>query len=231
MSQERHVLKALILSAIGLLSLMALTTSGAWGQELRILGAKAPASESFNGEAITEYLFRVPPQFVLVHCKVKTIDEAVALPNGWTDENELYTQCQTLQKEVTSPGCKPAEPISMKGNKFLILHSGRNYLLFAPSKNAKGEYNPFGTIKFNEETCALPSENKATGSVVFECLTEGGASGNCNEEIVKRRIRPAPAALFEGDKLSFGINPMTLEGTGSLFLTGGKAGCKWSGVV
>ncbi len=231
MSYSKHTFRAFGLCLAAALSLVAFFAISAQAQELRILGAKAGASESVGGEAVTEGLLLVPAQELIIHCAKFAVNEGTALVDGTIHGTIAFSGCTTLQKNVLVPGCKPAEPISAKGLSLLILHNSKNYVLIEPSKNAKGEFEPFTTIKFNEETCGLPPANKVTGSVVVECLTAAKASGNCSEELVKHEITPAPAALFPGDKLSFGLNPATLDGVASAFLTGGKAGCKWSGVV
>jgi hypothetical protein len=107
-----------------------------------------------------------------------------------------------------------------------ILHNSKTYILVEPLAGGV-----LATIQFDPAKCVLPEENEITGSYVVECLTGSGEAGSCSEEMTAHQMRPVNSGLFSSDKLFFGENSMTLEGTDAVKMTGVNAGKPWSVVV
>ncbi len=224
-ARHRAVRLSLLLSA--LLGLMSFLTTLAYGQEVKVLGAKLAApSETASGSAHVEGNFLVPSQGLQILCANYTVQEGVIFNNGTAQGKGQASSCKTWVKGVENKGCKPIEPISGSGKGKMILHNGKVYLLGEP--DASGTY---GILKFNEETCALPPSTKITGTTVGECLTSSLTAGNCTEELVTHLVQQAPEALFPGDTLKFGLNTVRIDGIAAVSMTGANKGCKWSGLI
>ncbi|HKT83781.1 MAG TPA: hypothetical protein VJQ84_08090 [Solirubrobacterales bacterium] len=194
---------------------------------LTVGGKTLEANETLTSTAVTEYLVNVPKKNMIIHCKkiVKFWEWLFFGFIPYFHHVEELRECVTLGggKEVVN--CKPIEPIVFKSVGLLILHNSKTYILFEPESGKK-----MGTIELGE-LCALAETSDVTGSFVVECLTSGGASGNCSEEMATHKMRSASAALFSADSLNFGSNQMTFEGTEAVTLSGVNAGNAWGASV
>ncbi len=225
MSHATCGLKALGLSFLVALSLMAFAASGAQAvAEMKVSGSKLVTNETLEGVAVSPYLATIPGQKLEIHCKTVNTHWIWLSGDWWFERQHLLSGCETLQNGKAVVACNPInQPVVFSAIALPILHNNVTYLLMEPEAGGV-----FGTMQFNSETCALAEDTEITGSYVLECLTAGGVSGNCNEELATHNVRPASTALFSKDALSFGENPMTITGTEAVKMSGANEGLKWS---
>lgn len=233
MSHAEHGLKALGLSLMATLGLMAFMTAGAQAQEWRVLGAKLLADETITVSADTEVLLLVPEKLLVIHCSTVTTDEGkllVAAPVD-IDIKLLLSKCKTLYNGVEIPACKPVEPVMFKALLLLMLHNNKNYLLVEEQKAESEEEGTALGLYAASGSCLLFKHVGLTGAVVYECLTAAGAAGDCGEERLSRQIRPFPNQALFGVSLLWGKSAALLDGTLTARLSGSKIDCLWSGVI
>ena len=232
MSNAKRGLKALGLSLLAAMGLMAFLAAGAqatWD----INGTEIAANEPINGNFVTgqEGLLLVPAQNLVIHCKtfkIETGSQLLALPALDADLNIQYEECKTLVKGSENVGCKP-EILLVKALVLIFLHEANKeiFLLAEPSEAGK----PFTTIHYNEETCALPPLPQVTGSVVFECYKEALKLDDCKTAKIKHLIKPANPALFPSDMLKYGLNAAEIHGEAEVFLNGTFIGKTFNALV
>ena len=229
MSNAKRGLKALGLSLLAAMGLMAFLAAGAqatWDLEGIEIIKDIPVGGNFV--AGQEGLLLVPTQNLVIHCKKFTIEKALLLklPALDADADLKYEDCKTLVKGVENAGCKP-EILPVKALLLPFLHNGEIYIL---AEQQTGVPN-FTVIHYNEETCALPPLPAVTGSVVFECYKEALKLDDCKNSLAIHLIRPAPPALFPTDTLKYGLNAAEIHGEAEVFLTGEDLNKKWNALV
>jgi hypothetical protein len=116
-------------------------------------------------------------------------------------------------EEVSS--CIPGN-LTFNSTTNLFLHNGKTY-------NALS-VNTITTYKTGLG-CPLAAKNVVSGTVVLE-----DPEGNFEKEATKHLIQVLPNGLFPELKMFFGANPLTLDGSWVLSLTGSHAGKTWSGI-
>ncbi len=230
MSNTKRGLKALGLSLMAAMGLMAFTAAGAQAITWDINGAEIGANNSNvtgNIVAGTTGLLLVPAQNLVIHCSKFTVEEGTLMSVANNAHAKLkYSECSTTVKGVKSPGCTP-EILAVTAKILPILHNSKVYLLVEPLTAGQ----PFTTIHYNEETCALPPLPTVTGSVVFQCYTGALVAADCKTARIKQTIMPAPAALFPTDVLKYGLNESTIHGEGEVFLKGADAGKTFNALI
>ena len=229
MSNAKRGLKALGLSLMAAMGLMAFTAVSAQAFNWDINGAEIKTLETATGKLKSGQtaLLLVPAQSLVIHCTGFTVNEGALELDNTAHVKLTYTGCTTKVKGSENVGCKPEIlPVSAKILPFL--HSSKVYLLVEPLTAGQ----PFTTIHYNEDTCALPPLVSVSGSVVFEC--ENAANGgqkDCKEAASPQLVRPAPPALFEIDKLQYGLNPAEIHGRAEIALTGVNANKPFNALI
>jgi hypothetical protein len=235
MSIRRNGLKALGLSVIAALSLMAFMAAGAQANWL-VEGVELKANETVSVAAHTEGKLAVPAKNIEFRCTTIGAEGLKLVASSEKAEGKVkFTGCTAFQISTgtAQANCKPKEPITAGGFALIILHTnGQNYILFSPETG-----KPFTTVEL-PELCALAETSPVTGSLVAECgkLAEVEkklvfSHLDCNTSEVTHLIQPASASLFEADKLKFGANPATLAGIAAVKLSGANVNKAWAGHV
>jgi len=227
MSHKRRGLKAFGLSLLAVAGLMAFMAAGAHANWL-VEGVELAANENVAVETVVEGKLAVPAKNVEFRCKVVEAEGLKLLAKSEKAEGKVkFKTCLAfeLKTGVAVKNCNPKEPIVAGGFALLVLHNAQNYVLFEPEAN-----KPFTVVEVGE-LCALTETSEVKGKLVAECLNEALAHVDCNVNELVHRLKPAPAALFEADKLLFGANPATLEGVAAVKLNGVNLNKKWAGHV
>lgn len=184
MNDRRHPLMALGVCLLASLALAAWVATA----------AQAAAEWSIDGKTMTELGISTAPlagemdtgkTFLLssttgkaktkitVECTKLVLEKGLLLKGGEATAELLYSSCKTKLSEAESKVCKPTEPLTLPVRLLMILHGNRIHAL----------EDLGGTVKFGGE-CALPTENKITGSVVYECPNGKEPGNNCEKEQV-----------------------------------------------
>ena len=256
MSYRRNGLRALGVSLMAALGLMAFTAAGAQAAFLYLEGGVtktlAVESEPVVSAHNTGTLL-VPGLNIEIQCKKVESDPTAKvklLANSVVAHGHLlFTECESfeIENKVTKVkltllgSCKPSSPGTASGTVLagglaeLVLHeaTGRTYVLFKPlSPKKEGEKVPF-TIVVLPETCALAETSEVTGSLVAECgeLVTGAFGGdkNCKTHRVEQLLQQAPQALFPTDQLKFGEQNASLDGIAAVKFGAPCANCSWGG--
>ena len=207
------------------MAIMAATVLAEWSVEEETLKEMEVGRTEVGVEAsaVGELSLLVPSENLVIHCKKTASDVGRILQGNELHGTLLISECTTLINGKTSSGCKPEEPIIVKGTGLLILHEGKTFILFEPISG-----KPFAQLSYNEKECALPSKPTITGSFVAECKEPT----LCETESVSHSLSPASVVLFGSDKLKYGLKEATLDGTVALKLNGEVVeedkGKKWS---
>ena len=175
----------------------------------------------------TEFLILVPAMSLIIHCNNLQVVDGLLFATNVAHATLSWTGCATLQGGKTSPGCKPSEPWEAKAIIKPILHNGEIYLLFSPLEAGKN----LAVVKFNEEACALPSENPVRTSFVMECYKGVLVLDDCKVAKVTHTLKFAPKALFGGDTLTWGLNPMEVHGEFEFFMLGADFNKTWNALI
>lgn len=240
----RKGLRALGLSLLAVFGLMAFMAAGAQAGWLILLGAvtdelKAGEVEEVQATQHVDGILLVPGALnleILCHeissndiLLIGSNNSALADATGKVLFNNCLTS--TITPLTRAAKCDPVnQPIEAAGKAHIILHSGKNYVLFEPTTGLSGV---FTVVKFGAE-CALVEDSEITGQLVAECghLSGGVFVGlDCKTHQTTGLLRQAPAALFPSDKLQFGEQNATLDGIAAVTLSGKNAGAGWGGHV
>jgi hypothetical protein len=222
-----------LMAALSLMAFVGATQASAlWLESGATITSKLPGNAKIvgleNEHAVAHLVLVTPAKELEILCKAATALEGQLLSGTVLVSGKLsFSECQTFQKKVLSPGCKPSEPIvTEKILAHLILHPAGEltYVLIEPEAPA----TKFALFDFNEETCALPDTNIA-GSVAAECLGEEWQLmattkvDYCLSELKNHLITEAPRALFPSDVLKYGANETFIRGVLNVFLNTGNA--------
>ena len=220
MRDTKRGLKALGLSLLAATGLMVFMAAGASAASFNVNG-KSGLHATASGGLIVEVLLLVPGQSNLViHCAEAVVTEGLVYADGTKVHVTIsYSGCKTLIEGKENAKCV-AEILPVKAKLLPIAHNGKSYMLAEPLTAGQ----PFTTIHYNEETCALPSLPTVTGSVVFECEDGSLVQESCATLKSVRLIRSAPAALFPSDTLKYGLFAATFDERAEVFLTGEHSG-------
>ncbi len=230
MSNAKRGLRAFGLTLVAAMGLMASMAAGASAITWDVGGKEIAGTVTASGKLKSGQtaLLLVPAQSLVLHCTGFTVNEGSLLTNNTAHANLKYTGCTTKVKGVESAGCKP-EILEVKAKVLPILHTdGLVYLLVHPLTAGQ----PFTTIHYNEETCALPPLPTVTGSTVFHCENiTTGLKLSCSHPKTNILILPADPALFPSDTLQYGLNAAAIHGKAEIFLTGVNAGKEFNALI
>jgi hypothetical protein len=240
MNYRRKGLRALGLSFLAALGLMAFMAAGAQANWLILHGGKtvelkAPVAASAHTEGnlkVTD-AFNTEILCNTIGAQELFLNEKSTLASGKVQFSGCKTWQLTKEGNKEQPKCKPVEPITAGGTAHLVLHktevaketfSTINYVLFVPVTG-----KPFAVVEFGEE-CALGEEVAVTGQLGAECghlkVTELENKEvhkefvrlDCANHQVTGLLRPNQGLL--GDALKFGANNASLTGSASVSLSG-----------
>jgi hypothetical protein len=218
MSHPKRGLKALGLSLLAALGLMAFMAAGAQANWLILHnGGTSEAKATVSAKAHTEGNLKVEDSFKTeilcstIAAQELSLGEKSTLAAG----KVAFSGCKTWQSGKAQPNCNPAEPITAGGTAHLTLHNSKNYVVFKPSGAS------FAVVEFGE-LCALGEEVAVTGSLAAECgwLTGGAFAGlDCNVHQVEGLLRPVVPQSLLSTGLKFGANTASLTGSAGVRLT------------
>jgi hypothetical protein len=226
MSHRKSGLRALglsFLAVLGLMAFMAAGASGNWLVELKELHTTEEVIIDNHGESLPILL--VAAQKLEIDCHEIEGKDILLQPLSTLATGEVwFDECLTTQNGNAAPGCNPInQPIKAGGSAHLILHENHEYVEFRPNAGI------FTLVQFNPKTCALVEDSEVTGSLVTECLSNALAAtlGAClvDEKVHLLRER---SVQFLGAGLFFGENPATIHGIASAAVDSGE---DWSGHV
>lgn len=244
MRNGKHGLKALGLSFLAALGLMAFMAAGAQAVTWDVAGKELTENgQELDGAPKGEGLLLVPAQNVIIHCKNFTVDEGqlivkeikdaegktIASPNT-AHGGLLFSSCLTLVSGVDQPKCSNdvANGITILQAKAKIkpvLHNGSVYLLAEPLTSGGN----FTQIHYGPE-CALPLVN-IKGSVLLECENGSLVHRSCSFAAAKQLIKPVANQALLSDELKYGLNPATLDGEAEVFLKGKNEGQTFNALI
>ncbi len=239
MSHSKLGLKALGLSVLAALGLMAMIASAAqaqtgWLVNKAFITANTPITGTLHtGEAVLLSTIGTPEKAIEVLCETVSSEQGNIF-SGEKAEGLIvlkFTKCRTLISKVVSAPCKPKEPIIAAAKFHAILHTTgdkKTYLLFEPDVAGK----PFVTIEFGEE-CSFGA-TAVSGELVAECLNEKlekntATTDYCLEdltnhilqEVTTKKLFPLEGKAGSFDELLFGSRPAALDGLAKAFITAG----------
>lgn len=224
MRNSRRELRLLVLSVVVVLGLMAFVAAPAGADWLFSV-----PNQPVNASTHTEFNLKVKEFLNLeVLCATTESEDLLLLSGTGTAKGKVKVKgCKTwISGKDSTANCQPIEPIVVAAKAKLVLHGGKNYILVEPEIIGGN----FTLIKFNEEKCALASNNSVKGFLVAECaeLSEATVVGvDCAKASVMHLLQPNEA-LFTEDKFTLGGNAATLNGVLSVALVSGYA---WSGHI
>ena len=247
MKHRKHGLRALGLSSVAVLGLMAFMAAGAQAEakflylEKGVLKTLAGESEPFTS-LHTDIALSVPAKNLRILCPRVLSNIGSRLlgtnltPFGGVGHGEVnFLECKSflISTGAEQKNCVPRSPaapageIRTAGLVKLILHPANNTMMLFEKLIA-----PLATIQF-PELCALFTEGTLTGSLVAECgelkpaLTFLG--GNCATHRVTQLLKSVSEALAKelGDALKFGSSPAFVEGIATVQFGAPCAFCAW----
>jgi hypothetical protein len=243
---HKHMLRALGLSLIAALGLMAFSAANALAAgEILVEGSAALATgRTATGKQEGEGTLKVPALNIEIVCKKLTAGAGTKIisgPLGTLLAEVLYEECVvwSIKKEslelievlttcqiLASGATKTKGDITAVGTGSVVLHNINEVYLLAEGETVGGVKQPFATVEFTKGIgCPLATPVKIIGSAVFKHIT-----GNLNTgaAVVEPLIESSEAIQkLLGDKLLYGVNEAFIKGSALLALTGTHAGLKW----
>jgi hypothetical protein len=220
MHRKRRAIKALGLSLMAALSLMAITATAAQAGEFKVKGnsfaSQSIKSESVEGQvALSE--FSVWGLGIQIHCPVGDLSGTI-FQGGTVKLEVLFLECQVAgnknctiyEQEEENPG-----KIRTAGEGELIFHNGNHYVKF--------ESEAFNIVYIKGAKCTLPEEMVAQGSAALEVST-------ALSELVNQSFSNIDYETEEllGVSLFCSAEPSTVLGTeGTISLSGTREGQAW----
>ena len=225
---------ALGLSLLAIAGLMAFMAAGAQASEKSwlVLGADIAANQKVEVSTHKEFILDVPTETNLEILCLTVAGDDVLITAGTTTGSGtlLFTNCKIFQNGVEKTACEKKvtggvvegllEPITVSGKGKLILHGGKNYVLFEPTV-AGGVLGP---VRF-DPPCPLPETNNLKGSLVAECLTSALVASDCATQELVHLFQQAPEALFPEDKITYGTKTAKVLGIAKAELASGEPWC------
>jgi hypothetical protein len=227
MSHRKLGLKALGLSFLAALGLMAFMAAGAQANWL-VLSATTQLENNENVAVKThedlEFKLLVAAQGLEILCLTVESDGLKLKGLSTMGEGAVnFRKCKTWQVvhgvNTEQKGCVPKEPILAEGKGKLVLHNSLTWVLLEPPTVG----GSLALIEFNPATCALSEDSEITGSLLVECghLTTGAfVAENCATLALTHLFRAAPNQALLSDGLFFDANPAVLDGIAAASLSG-----------
>jgi hypothetical protein len=167
------------------------------------------------------WLFSTPFSFEIT-CEETEVEDGLLLVEGKGLAKFYFRNCKTFTtsglKEIKT--CVP-ENFSTKLKSTLFRHKGNTYVLLEPITGIT-----FAVIEFPEGLCALAEVIELNGSLVLE-----DASGTFEKEAEAHLLQPASTELFQCSGVKFGLNPVKIDGSLSVKLSGKNKGKSWSALA
>jgi hypothetical protein len=215
MKHRKHGLKALGLSFLLALSMMAITAVSAQAAEwLELVGGvstKITEDLPIVGEKDSEHWLLhsdIAGAPVLILCKTLTVSEAALKGDGTGLAKLAFTECDTFLNGSISAECDVInEPIKALVRILQFLHNGRDYLYFEPDDGTE----VFTTIKFKAGCSVGESFNVKGHAVVEDC------ENKFREHLLRHLIKMNESTtLFTSPHLNdlrFGTKPAVILGS------------------
>ncbi len=230
MKLRKHGLKALGLSFIAALSLMALTAAGAqaageWKIETKTMTELGLTEEAIKGKLETgvKNILLVKTLNVNISCAaVDTSANAKILKGGTLTGSLIFLTCKVFadeagEPELTACGTKSTgaaageiQTVAVTGE--IILSGGENFVLVKPVSGTT-----FTTVELTGASCAAKGTYPITGTTVVKLGVEA------------KELLLTPIKEFTGDGLKFGENKAFLFGAAIAELNGAKLTKIWTG--
>jgi hypothetical protein len=210
MMRQRNLWRALSLSLVGALSLLAFSAVSAQAGKFKLTdpatGQTAELLALITGEQIGEGLLLVPGRNLTIKCTGGNLEPGAEIINGNEGLAKIeFTGCTT--HEHKSPfgaiACKVDNPLATV-KALPILHGGERYVLFEPDAPA----TLFTTVILLDASCPLPEENPVHGTVL--ALLDN--NDTAKPELLFKHV-PTSLEKSLGDVLKFGGFESTIEGT------------------
>ncbi len=227
MNYRRQGLRALGLSILAVLGMMAFTATAAQagGGEWLIetsSGVKTTLKNLSGLESITgeqEGLFNrlyILKLNLLVKCKKTVVSEAhiVSSPLGHGKATISFSTCEVTDLSLNPVACTLQEPIVTKVLALLVKHNGAGYILFSPQVGLK-----FALVKSSGEFCTLPKEAEVKGHVVAEIKVKDEVNNLISTKLT--------LTLFPNHTLEYGAHVAHLEADALISLNDVHKGKKW----
>jgi hypothetical protein len=245
MSYGKHGLKALGLSFVAVLGLMAFMAAGASAAFL-YLEESMTKTLAVDSEPVfsahTDLTFLIPAENLKFLCQRVVSDPTAPitlLANSTVAHGHLlFKECEafTISTNILQKNCTPSSPGTAAGE---ILGTGLAELILHPANNTMILFKPLASkplfIIVLPELCVLAETSNVTGSFVTECGELKPANtfvgGNCATHRVTQLLKEIPAELRNtlGDKMKFGANEMFLDGIIAVKFGAPCSNCSWGG--
>ncbi len=229
MKLRKHGLRAIGLSLIAALSVMAFSAAGAQAAGEWKIGGKTMSELKLTEETATGKLEAVPKSKLLVKalnlsisCPTLHVNGVLLVgPPASVHGTTTFLECKVFSHEpetelsacgVNSAGEAAGVIKTAKINGEVILSGAENIVLFKPSSGTT-----FTTVEITGKGCALANSYPITGTSVFKLGAEA-------KEML---ILSLPE--FAGDGLRFGEPKANLVGSALAELSGAKKGSAWTG--
>jgi hypothetical protein len=219
MNYRKQGLKALGLSFVAALGLMAFTAAGAQASgSFLIAGLGAFTNVPITGVAENTLTSRllILKLNLEIFCHAGKVTNGSISSNGHGSATIVFEGCLAQGVSgttglLTGSACTMERNIEAKVLALVVLHNTKPYILFSP---AEGE--AFALVL--EHTCPLPEHALIKGSVV-------ASIANPDIDEVKKLISTkGMLTLFTADKLFYGANEAHLEADAIVELTGSPHG-------
>lgn len=224
--QHGNFWRALSLSLLGALSLLALSAASAQAGLFKVNLKELLAL--ITGSQVGESLFLVPARNLTIKCSTGKLESGSEIING--HEALIKIEFSGCLAFLHKP---PFNHIPCKIHNFLFtakgfpkLHPANHPLiLFEPDVKAGATHTEllnalFGHILFLEETCPLPELNPVRGAIV--ALVDNNHTSKPRLLFTHALQALAESAL--GDKVLFGTFPASLQATVDIEATGAHLG-------
>jgi hypothetical protein len=227
MRNRKHGLKALGLSFLAALGLLALTAAGAAATAWDVNGtlmseALLPEMDGALKESALIVTKNGIGQALIIHCSEFTVTAGnLHLKDGTATIQYDNTTCLTLINGMNQKNCghEVVGGINMlpfQARILPVLHNGVVYLLAEPQSGTAFTQVHYGGL------CSLPLVSIG-GTVTFECEDGKLVPRSCEVPAVKQLVRPVTNQALFGDELKYGANLATLQGEAEVFLKGAHA--------
>lgn len=239
---SKYIFKAIGLSLMAALGLMAFIASSASAENLTlaslkhgtilVLGNEDTKAEVSGTLGLGQLL--VPSLGVEIHCEKGSVVSASLINplGGEALGSFLFENCKLFPIDLTGKltSTEPLPCVISNGGAnhhitatvtiLVITHEGVLYLVADPDPLT----SPFTEIKYESgKGCPIPLTQKITGTYAFEVT-------QAHEKVLTITAGLKPLQELLGTKLLYGTNEGIIHGSGTAFLIGASKECTW-GVV
>jgi hypothetical protein len=255
MNYRKQGLRALGLSFVAVLGLMAFMAAGAQAAEGKFLYLVGAVTTTLAAEsepvvsAHTHGTLLIPGKNLKILCPkvasdpgapVKLLGSNLGAAGGIAHGHLIFKECEsfTISTNVLQGNCTPKSPGAAAGEILagglaeLILHPANTTLVLFKPLVVGGVTQPFVTIVL-PELCALAETSNVTGELIAECGKLEPANtyvgGSCSTHRTEQLLKEIPEALRKalGFGLKFGANEASVDGIAAVKFGAPCAGCSW----